>query len=118
MRAAGAAFEQRACAELKRAGFRLLSQNFTTRHGELDLVMLDGDAVVFVEVRHRLHASHGGAAASVTASKQSRLIAAAQLWLAAHPRFAHHPCRFDVIAYDGAGEHARMTHWRAAFESH
>ena len=117
MRAAGAAFEQRACAELQRAGLKLLSQNFTTRHGELDLVMLEGDAVVFVEVRYRLHASHGGAAASVTPAKQSRLIAAAQLWLAAHARFAQHPCRFDVVAYDGVGEHVRMTHWRNAFES-
>lgn len=117
MRAQGALFEQRACAELQRAGFTLLSQNFTTRHGELDLVMLDGGTVVFVEVRHRLHGSHGGAAASVTATKQSRLIAAAQLWLAAHARFAQHPCRFDVIGYDGAGDHVRMTHWRDAFES-
>lgn len=117
MRAQGALFEQRACAELKRIGFQLLSQNFTTRHGEIDLVMLDGDCIVFVEVRHRLHGSHGGAAASVTTTKQARLIAAAQLWLVAHPRFAQHACRFDVVSYDGVGDTAQMTHWRSAFES-
>ncbi|AIF46895.1 YraN family protein [Dyella japonica] len=117
MRAAGAAFEQRACVELQRAGFVLLDRNYTTRYGELDLVMLEGDTVVFVEVRHRLHASHGGAAASVTASKQARLVAAAQLWLSTHPKHAQHACRFDVVSYDGAGANARMAHWRHAFES-
>ncbi len=117
MRAAGAVFEQRACAELQRAGFVLLDRNYTTRHGEIDLVMLDGGTVVFVEVRHRLHASHGGAALSVTASKQARLIAAAELWLAAHPKRAHQPCRFDVVSYDGPSADARMNHWRNAFET-
>lgn len=117
MRAAGAAFEQRACAELQRAGFRLLAQNYTTRHGEIDLVMLDRDTVVFVEVRHRLRATHGDAANSVTPTKQARIIAAAHLWLAAHAQHSQRPCRFDVVSYDGAGEHLRMTHWRNAFES-
>lgn len=117
MRAAGAAFEQRACAELQRAGFALLERNYTTRYGELDLVMIEGGTVVFVEVRHRLHASHGGAALSVTASKQARLIAAAELWLATHPKYARHPCRFDVVSYDGPASSARMSHWRGAFET-
>lgn len=117
MRAAGAVFEQRACTELQRVGLTLLARNYTTRYGELDLVMLDGDTVVFVEVRHRLHTSHGGAALSVTASKQARLVAAAALWLAAHPKHAHQPCRFDVVGYDGPAINARMNHWRNAFET-
>jgi len=45
MRAAGNDFEQRACLELERAGLTLLARNYTTRHGELDLVMRDGDTV-------------------------------------------------------------------------
>ncbi|RAO75759.1 YraN family protein [Dyella jiangningensis] len=114
MRAAGAIFEQRACAELQRAGLKLLDRNYTTRYGEIDLVMLEHDTVVFVEVRHRLH---GGAAASVTIRKQARLIAAAELWLAAHPKHAKYPCRFDVVSYDGPGSDVRMTRWPNAFES-
>ena len=51
MRAAGNDFEQRAWVELERAGLKLLARNYTTRHGELDLVMRDGNTVVFVEVR-------------------------------------------------------------------
>ena len=117
MRAAGSAFEQRACTELERAGLKLLARNYTTRYGELDLVMRDGDTVVFVEVRHRLRASHGDAANSVTASKQAKLIRAAELWLASHPQHSQRPCRFDVVSYDGPAAQARMEWWRGAFEA-
>lgn len=117
MRAAGAAFEQRACTQLQRAGLSLLARNYTTRYGELDLVMLDGDTVVFVEVRHRLTRSRGDAAASVNHAKQSKLVRTAELWLASHAQHAHRPCRFDVVAYDGPADQADMTWWRNAFEA-
>lgn len=116
MRATGDPFEQRACVELERAGLRLLARNYTTRHGELDLVMREGDTVVFVEVRYRRSASHGDAATSVTRSKQHKLILAAQHWLAAHPRYATSPCRFDVVSYDGPGDATRQAWLRGAFE--
>jgi putative endonuclease len=117
MRAAGHAFEQRACVELERAGLKLLARNYGTRHGELDLVMRDGNTVVFVEVRYRKSASHGDAATSVTAGKQSRLILAAQHWLAAHPQHAQRACRFDVISYDGPADDIRHEWLRNAFEA-
>jgi len=117
MRAAGALFEQRACAALQQAGLALLARNFNTRHGELDLVMRHGGTVVFVEVRHRVRATHGDAASSVTATKQARLISAAGLWLAAHPQHAQRPCRFDVVCYDGSADDARMSWLRDAFHA-
>ena len=117
MRAAGEAFELRACADLERAGLRLLSRNYTTRHGELDLVMRERDCVVFVEVRYRVRAGHGDAAASVTRSKQEKLIRTAQLWLAAHPQHAKSACRFDVVSYDGPADVATMQWLRGAFEA-
>jgi putative endonuclease len=117
MRAAGAAFEHRACSELERAGLKLLARNYTTRYGELDLVMRDGETLVFVEVRHRIRASHGDALASITATKQSRLIQTAQLWLAAHPQHAQRACRFDVVSYDGPIDDAQMNWLRGAFDA-
>lgn len=85
---------------------RLLERNYRVaagprRHaGEVDLILLDRDGtLVFVEVRARADTSHGGAAASVTARKQQRLIYAAQHYLL---RYASPPaCRFDVVAIDG-----------------
>lgn len=117
MRAIGDPFELRARTELERAGLKLLSSNYSTRYGELDLVMRDGDTIVFVEVRYRKRASHGDAAASVTASKQAKLIQAAQHWLGAHPQHARRACRFDVISYDGPADAVRMSWLRAAFEA-
>jgi len=117
MRRTGAAFEQRAGVELERAGLKPLARNYTTRHGEIDLVMQDRDTVVFVEVRYRERAGHGDALASVTRSKQDKLIRTAQLWLAAHPQHAQRPCRFDVVSYDGPAADARMQWLRGAFEA-
>jgi putative endonuclease len=117
MRAAGTMFEERACSALERAGLKLLVRNYTTRYGELDLVMRDGDAVVFVEVRHRLRAGHGDAIASITAAKQAKLVQTAELWLAAHPQHAHRACRFDVVSYDGPADNAQMNWLRSAFDA-
>jgi len=117
MRSVGDAFEQRACVELERAGLALLARNYSTRYGELDLVMLDSQTIVFVEVRYRKYASHGDAAASITPSKQSRLIKAAQLWLTQNSRYARASCRFDVMTYDGPPDNPRASWIRAAFEA-
>ncbi|MGH8164001.1 MAG: YraN family protein [Rhodanobacteraceae bacterium] len=115
-RAAGAEFEQRALAHLQQAGLRLITRNFNTRFGEIDLVMRDSDVLVFVEVRHRRDRSFGGAVASVGTAKRERLQRAAQLFLQAHPSLAAAPCRFDVVAFDGAPVAARCEWHRAAFE--
>lgn len=117
MRDTGAGFEQRASVELERAGLKPLARNYTTRHGELDLVMLERGTVVFVEVRYRVRAGHGDALASVTRSKRDKLVRTAQLWLAAHPQHAQRPCRFDVVGYDGPAASARMQWLRGAFEA-
>ncbi|MEO8598597.1 MAG: YraN family protein [bacterium] len=80
-------------------GQTLLQRNFRCKGGEIDLVMQENQVLVFVEVRRRANLRHGGAAASVTRSKQAHLIIAAQVYL---QRYRIPPaCRFDVIAIDG-----------------
>lgn len=100
-RARGDAVETAALGFLEAKGLRLLARNASTRGGELDLVMTDGAAVVFVEVRYRGSAAFGGGAASVDAGKRRKLVRAAQVWLLRHPRHADAPCRFDVVAASG-----------------
>lgn len=117
MRRTGDRFEERARRHLQRAGLRLLARNFHTRFGELDLVMRDAATVVFVEVRYRRNARHGGAAASVTATKRQRLIHAAQGFLGAHPQLAQRPCRFDVVTFEGPQEQPECRWERSAFEA-
>lgn len=94
----GRAAEALARSHLERNGLRLLAQNWLCRGGELDLVMLDGDTVAFVEVRYRKHATWGGALESIDARKRQRLVHAAQLFLQQESRWARHACRFDIIA--------------------
>lgn len=73
--------ELQALKYLQHQGLRLLAQNWLCKRGELDLVMLDGDTVVFVEVRYRKHAQWGGALASIDGRKRQKLILAAQFFL-------------------------------------
>lgn len=94
----GRDWEQAALAHLQRHGLVLIEANFQCKGGEIDLVMRDGDTLVFVEVRQRAGTAHGGAAASITPAKIRRLVCAAQVYLTRLPDTP--PCRFDVVAID------------------
>lgn len=94
----GSATEAGAAAWLQRNGLILIERNYRCRGGEIDLIMRERTTLVFVEVRLRTRSDFGGAAASVTRTKQRKLILAAKYFLAAHPRWQNSACRFDVIA--------------------
>lgn len=99
----GEAWEQQARRHLESKGLRFIAANVHARGGEIDLIMKDGAVTVFVEVRYRTSARFGGAAASVTRSKQSKLLQTARLWLARHNgSFETTDCRFDVVAFTGS----------------
>lgn len=98
----GQAAELAAQRYLEKRGLKTLARNFRTRWGEIDLVMDDRSQIVFVEVRFRFNNKFGGAAASVTANKQARILRAASQFLAEH-RLAHRPVRFDIVTAEGTG---------------
>ncbi|MEJ5073332.1 YraN family protein [Enterobacter ludwigii] len=99
----GDVWEQEARRWLERKGLRFIAANVRSRGGEIDLIMKDGAVTVFVEVRYRSSAQYGGATASVTRSKQTKLLQTARLWLARHNgSFETTDCRFDVIAFTGS----------------
>lgn len=99
MNAAGDRAEHEAAQFLHRQGLRSVARNYRCRFGEIDLIMQDGGTLVFVEVRLRHNADFGGAAASIDAGKQGRLIRAAQHYLATLRTLP--PCRFDAVLMDG-----------------
>lgn len=80
-------------------GLKPVARNFHCRQGELDLIMKDGDTLAVIEVRYRKSDKYGSALESVTAQKQSRIIAATQFYLAQHKSSC--PIRFDVVAVSG-----------------
>ena len=114
----GASGEQAALEHLQRHGLKLVQRNYRVARGpgapggEVDLVMRESDGtLVFVEVRVRTTTRQGGAAASVGAAKQRRVVHAARHYLLRLP--APPPCRFDVVAIDGG-----QLEWiRAAFDA-
>lgn len=113
MRATGSIWEDRARHMLERAGLRHVTSNWYCRYGEIDLVMAEVDTLVFVEVRYRNSGARGGALATISAAKRSKLVRAADSFLAARPALAAQPCRFDVVAFDGE----RCDWQRAAFDA-
>ncbi len=94
----GADAEDLAGRFLVQRGLRIVGRNFRVRGGEIDLICRDGRTTVFVEVRLRRRSDFGGAGASITVTKQKRLIVAARHWLARH---GETPCRFDCVLMDG-----------------
>jgi putative endonuclease len=115
--AIGARVERAASMFLEGHGLIVVAANARYRDGELDLVMREGDTLVFVEVRHRRSDGHGGGAASVDAGKRRRLVRAAQRFLLEQPRFADSPCRFDVVEASGDPESPRLNWLRDAFRA-
>lgn len=103
--------EEAAARFLASQGLAILTRNFRTRFGEIDLVARDGSTLVFVEVRlRRASERFGGAAGSVDSRKRARIVTAARQFLA---RLGREPaCRFDVVTLDGGA-----PQWlRGAFE--
>lgn len=114
----GAEAELRALRHLQAQGMRLLERNYRVAHGphapggEIDLILQDrAGGLVFVEVRARRSASHGGAAASIGAGKRRRILLAAQHYLLRYRQPP--PCRFDVVAIDGP----QLLWLQAAFDA-
>ena len=97
----GVAAELAALKFLERQGMVPLTKNFRSKLGEIDIIMLAGETLIFVEVRHRSRDSFGTAAASIGLSKKRKLWRTAQVFLQKHPAYQTLPCRFDVIAYNG-----------------
>lgn len=109
----GQAAENFAAEYLKAKGLKLISANYRSRFGEIDLIMQDGQSLVFIEVRLRKSKFFGGTEASITTSKQHKIITTAAYYLQQHGDQA---CRFDVILMDKVD--ARHIDWiKNAFEA-
>lgn len=118
----GEAGEREAESRLVERGMRLIERNYRCRSGEIDLIMLDPNAVdadevlTFVEVRLRGAGARTSGLESIDQAKQRRLISAARHYLMVHPEWERHPCRFDVVAL--APENNQLIWLTNAFETH
>jgi len=114
-KATGDRAELLACRYLKRHGLKTLARNFRCRRGEIDLIMQDGDSLVFVEVRYRQQARFGHAAETVSRSKQNRIIHCARYYMTVHQNW-NTPARFDVVAIEGKPDDFTVEWFANAFQ--
>lgn len=99
---AGERYEREAEALLRDNGLTLVERNWLCRFGEIDLIMRDGDMLVFVEVRQRNSQRFGGAAASIGCDKRDHIERAIGLYLSRLPVMP--ACRVDAVLFDGSSK--------------
>jgi len=107
----GAAAEELAAQYLLVRGLKILARNLRCKAGELDLVCLDGGVLTIVEVRQRGSLEFGGALASVTGTKQRKIIRTAQFFLRREKQWKNLALRFDVLAIEGFPDGAHRIDW-------
>lgn len=112
---AGDQGEVDALRHLQAAGLKLITRNYRCPGGELDLVMLDQQTLVFVEVRFRRDRNFGGALASINTRKQQRLLLAAQRFLQTHREYQKLRARFDVVSLEGNAGASKLQWIKDAF---
>lgn len=100
----GKLHEDLAAAYLQQQGLQLLQRNFQCRTGEIDLIMLSQDTLVFVEVRYRRSDAFGSAIESVTYRKQQKILKTAQFYIMRNPQFQNLNYRFDIVGMSHNGQ--------------
>ncbi|MDA9035173.1 YraN family protein [bacterium] len=111
----GKQFEVLARQFLRKQGLKQFQLNFHSRFGEIDLIALDADVLVFIEVRYRKNTDHGAAAATVNFHKQQKIIRTAQHYLQKSGLTNKMPCRFDVIGISGSVDALEIQWIKNAF---
>jgi putative endonuclease len=108
--------EALAAALLQAQGLTIVERNYRCRAGEIDLVALDGNTLVFVEVRSRRGDRLGTPFESVDVRKQARVTRVARQFLASRG-FGDRDVRFDVVGVRFDADPPAVHHLRAAFEA-
>ena len=115
--ARGSRFESLAWDYLSKKGYRLLARNLRFGRKEIDIVALDGETVVFVEVKGRTGKTYGLPGESISLRKRQHIVKVAEAYLYRN-RLWNRPCRFDVICVTlGGSRQAEFEHIRNAFDA-
>jgi len=102
--------EDEAVAFLEKLGYKILCRNFTSKFGEIDIIALDNDTLVFVEVRSKSYVDFGFAQETVDRKKIERIIKTAEIYIVKN-NIRNLCIRFDVISFNGG----KVEHIKNAF---
>ncbi|HUY39893.1 MAG TPA: YraN family protein [Candidatus Binataceae bacterium] len=106
--------EQIAERHLRRLGYRIVARNYRAAGAEIDIIAMDGETIVFVEVKRRTGTAAGTPQEAVTLVKQDQIRRAAEAFVE-HYRAAERDARFDVVAIVEADGSRRLQHLKDAF---
>ena len=107
----GTYYEQVSIGWLEERGYRIIDKNFRCKFGEIDLIAMDGDVLVFIEVKYRATSKVGAPWEAVGLAKQHRICQCAKWYIMSKHRLLSSPMRFDVISICGSD----ITHFKNAF---
>jgi putative endonuclease len=99
---------------LRRLGYRIVERNYRAAGAEIDIIAMDGETIVFVEVKRRTSTAAGTPEEAVDAAKQEQIRRAAEAFVE-HYRAAERDARFDVVAIVDDGRKRRIQHLKDAF---
>lgn len=99
---------------LNKEGYKIVSQNYRTHVGEIDIIAIDGETLVFIEVKTRESIEYGMPFEAVNRSKRRKISGAALLYLKKLKDIP--PCRFDVVSICYKDGHPQFELIRDAFE--
>lgn len=108
--------EKFTCEYLILQNLTFIDQNFHSKYGEIDLIMLDGSTYVFIEVKYRKNNRFGGSLVAVSPNKQEKLRLCAKFYLQQKQLNEYNtPCRFDIVALEGDIENPNINWLKNAF---
>jgi len=108
----GLHYENLAKNYLVQRGLTLLRQNYHSRYGEIDLIMLQQEVLCFIEVKYRNSMGFGGAASAIPIQKQRKIVKTAQVFIAENDRLKQHSMRFDaLLMQQNAGRQSNNINW-------
>lgn len=110
-RQVGTSYEDLAIKYLESNGYHILEKNFRCRMGEIDIIAIDENCLVFIEVKYRKDNKSGYAIEAVTKSKQRTIFKVAEFYMQKNNIQENTPSRFDIIGFDGCN----ISHVKNAF---
>lgn len=113
----GTFYEKKALLFLQSQKLKLITKNYHSRAGEIDIIMLDNNILVFVEVRFRSNKGFGGGLESIDFHKQDKIKKTAAIFLQKHKQYQDANCRFDVVSLAKNQKNDDTIDWiQSAFE--
>ena len=107
----GSKWEAYAAGKLEKSGLHILCKNFRCRIGEIDIIALDGNYLVFIEVKCRRNRQNGNPLEAVTLYKQNKIRKVAAFYLLSNRLRSDTPCRFDVFGIEAGKKDEKLTEY-------